>query len=127
MTWTIYNGDMAPSNAEENTSDTSLVFSPTAAVPVDKLAILLFQSDNVDTTSADNTSFVTVTDTKSNSWLRAAESQYSAGGALDGVLAGVYYSIISTQIETSDSITVTRSATALPVRLYVSPVAVRMR
>jgi len=112
MTWTIYNGDMAPSNAEENTSDTSLTFSPTAAVPTQVLAILLFQCDNVDTSSADNTTFASITDTKSNTWFRAAEAQYSAGGVLDGILAGVYYSVVATQIETSDSITVTLTANA---------------
>ena len=101
MTFTIHDADMAPVTADENTSDTSMSFSPSSAVAVDLLAVLLFNSDNVSTSNSDDTSFISVSDSQSNTWTRAAEAQYSAGGVLDGVLNGVFYSVITTQIETS--------------------------
>jgi hypothetical protein len=110
VSFTIHANDLAPSTAEENTSDSSLAFSPTAAVPVAKLAIIPVAWDNVDGTSADDTTKLSIADSKGNTWLRAAECQYSAGVALDGVLCGCFYSVIATQIETSDTITVTSTA-----------------
>lgn len=110
MTFTVDNVNLAPAAAEEEVSDTTLAFSPVAAVPVDKLAVLLVVWDNVTTANADDTALLSVSDTKTNSWVRAAEAQYSAGGALDGVLAGIFYSVITTQIETTDTITITSTA-----------------
>jgi hypothetical protein len=110
MTFTIHTNDLAPTTAEEMVSDTTLAFLPSAAVPTTKLAILPVIWDNVSTSSADDTTFLSVSDTKSNTWLRAAESQYSAGGVLDGLLAGIFYSTITTQIETTDTITITSTA-----------------
>jgi hypothetical protein len=110
MTFTIHTNTLAPIDAEEMVSDTTLAFLPSAAVPVDKLAILPVVWDNVSTSNADDTTFLSVSDSKSNAWIRAAEAQYSAGGVLDGVLAGVFYSVITTQIETTDTITITSTA-----------------
>lgn len=110
MTFTLYDADMAPSTAEENTSDTNLAFLPTSAVPTGVLAVVLVVWDNVSTTNGDDTEFLSVADSKGNAWTRAAEAQYSAGGSLDGVLAGFYYSVIATQIETTDTITITSTA-----------------
>jgi hypothetical protein len=110
MTFTIATNDLAPSTAEEQTSDTTLAFSPTATVAVDRLAILPVVWDNVSTANADDTTFLSVSDTKSNTWTRAAECQYSAGGVLDGVMAGLFYSVITTDILTSDTITITSTA-----------------
>jgi hypothetical protein len=106
VTFTINSNPLAPDTAEEMVSDTILTFSPTAAVQVNKLAILPVVWDNVDTDNAEDTDKLTVTDTQSNAWLRAGEAQYSAGGVLDGVLAGIFYSVITTQIETTDTITI---------------------
>jgi len=110
VAFTIHTNPLAPSTAEEMVSDTTLAFLPTAAVPVDKLAILLGVWDNVDTDNAEDTDKLTPSDTQSNAWARAGEAQYSPGGVLDGVLAGIFYSVITTQIETTDTITITSSA-----------------
>jgi hypothetical protein len=109
MTFSVYDADMAPSSTatENTTTGTTMVFSPTSAVPTTRLAVLLMNWDNVDTTNADDTTFGVVTDSKGNTWIRAAEAQYSAGGTTDGIINGIYYSIITTQIETSDTITLT--------------------
>lgn len=110
MTYTIDQNPFAPETAEEQTSDTTLAFSPSVTVAVDKLAVLFVAWDNVNTTNGDDTTILSVSDSKSNTWLRAAEAQYSAGGALDGVLAGIFYSTITTNILTSDTITITSTA-----------------
>jgi hypothetical protein len=110
MAFTIHTNNLAPTTFEESVSDTTLAASPTAAVPVGKLAVVLVVWDNVDTDNAEDTDKLTVSDTQSNAWARAGEAQYSAGGVLDGVLAGIFYSVITTQIETTDTITITSSA-----------------
>jgi hypothetical protein len=109
MAFTIYSADLATA-VNEMVSDTTLAFSPSAAVPVDKLAVLLVVWDNVNTANSDDTTILSVSDTKSNTWNRAAESQYTAGGVLDGMLNGIFYSIITTQIETTDTITITSTS-----------------
>jgi hypothetical protein len=110
VAFSIHANDLAPSTAEESVSDITLAFSPTAAVPVDKLAVILAVWDNVNGDNADDTAILSVGDTKSNVWATAAECQYSAGVALDGVLVGVYFSQITTQIETTDTLTITSIA-----------------
>lgn len=110
MAFTIHDADMAPSTAEALLAGATLAFSPTSAVPVDKLAVLFAVWDNTDGTNADDTTFLTVTDSKGHTWIRAGEGQYSAGVALDGVLAGIFYTLVTTQIETTDTITITHSS-----------------
>lgn len=110
MAFTVHVNDLAPSTAEENTSDTTLAFSPSVAVPAGKLAVMPVAWDNVNGTSADDTTILSAADTKGNTWTRAAETQYSAGVAGDGILVGCLYSVITTQIETSDTITITSTA-----------------
>lgn len=110
MAFTIHTNDLAPATAESGASGTTLAFSPTAAVPTTKLAILPVAWDNVNGTNANDTTILSASDTKGNTWVRAAEAQYSAGVALDGVLVGCLYSVIATQIETTDTITITSTA-----------------
>jgi hypothetical protein len=110
VAFSIHTNSLAPTTFEESVSDTILSASPIAAVPVDKLAIVPVVWDNVDTDNADDTTKLTVSDTQGNVWARAGEAQYSAGVIGDGVLAGIFYSVISKQIETTDTITITSSA-----------------
>lgn len=110
MAFTIHANALAPTTAEEKVDDAALAFSPTGAVPVAKLAILPVVWDNVNGTSANDTTILSAADSKGNTWIRAAECQFSAGAALDGVLVGCLYSVISTQIETTDTITITSTA-----------------
>jgi len=111
MTFTIHDADLAPSTAESSTSTTTLAFSPTSAVPVDKLAVLVCVFDNPDGTNADDTSKMAVSDNRGNGWNKGYESSFSPGGvAEDGCANGIYYSVITTQIEVTDTITVTFSA-----------------
>jgi hypothetical protein len=110
MTFSVDTNNLAPDTAEESVSDTSLAFSPAAAVAVNKLAVLPVVWDNVNGTNTDDTTILSAADTKGNTWTRAAECQYSAGAALDGILVGILYSVVTTQIETTDTITITSTA-----------------
>jgi hypothetical protein len=107
VTFTINDADMAPSTAETTATGTTLAFAPTSTVSTGVLAIVLANWDNVSTTNADDTTLMGVTDTKGNTWIRAAEAQYSLSAIRDGVLNGVFYSVITTDILTSDTVTVT--------------------
>ena len=112
VTFTVDVADAANNTAEEKVSDTVLTFSPTSNITSGKLAIVFAVMDNVDTTSSDDTTKLTVTDTDGHTWTRAAEGQLSSGGALDGLVAGIYYTITTTTISTSDTITITAIANA---------------
>ena len=84
MTFTINDNDMAPSTAEDSADDTTLAFLPSSAVAVDLLAVICVVWGNPDGTNADDTTFLSVADTKANTWIRAGEGQYSAGVKDDG-------------------------------------------
>jgi len=108
VAFTIHDDDLAPSTAESGTLGTTLAFSPTSVVPVGKLAVLLATTSPETPLGADleDGTSTSVTDAKSNTWVRAAEGYRNAQTQVGAVL----YSVITTQIETTDTITLTMSA-----------------
>lgn len=105
MAFTINDADMAPSTAESSTAGTTLAFSPTSTVAAGKLAVVLAVFDTGSVTDEVDSTHGAITDSKGNTWTRAKECTNGAGGG--GLAGGVYYSVITTQIETSDTITLT--------------------
>lgn len=110
MTFTIYDDDLG--KTDEEASDSTLPITPTSIIPVDKLATVQVVWDNVDGTNADDTTKLSVADNAGgNTWLRAGECQFSPGGvALDGLLIGIFYCVVVTQIEVTHVVTVTSTA-----------------
>lgn len=99
--------------ANSTTSDTTLALTPTVTLEVGNLALLVIAADNVAAGTSPNSEFgfknsnvSSVTDTGSNTWHKLGEVtgvQSSAGGAA----VALYYSIITTQLTTGSTVTVT--------------------
>ena len=87
-------------------SASSLSVSPTANITVGKIAIVQAVSDNDDITEG-ATTFHTLSDTDGNTWTRVYEETDTAGSADDGSTTSLWWSEVATQIDTTDSITVT--------------------
>jgi len=107
-----FSGITARGKATESSSDNSISVSPSANLTVGKLIIVNCVTDNDSVAVSDGPSsrHSTVADSKSNSWGKLAEYTDSDGAAADGVTISTWASKITTQITTSDSITLTVAA-----------------
>lgn len=94
----------------EQTSDQTLGVNPTATIAAGSVLIVVIQADNIAASTGDTTSH-SVTDTQGNTYTRVKEYTFSdAGVALDGVTSSIFYSILTTQLTTGDTVTLTVSA-----------------
>ena len=84
----------------------SLSVQPTANITVGKIAIVQAVSDNDDTVGG-ATTFHTLSDTDNNTWARVYEVTDTDGAADDGSTTSLWWTKVATQIDTTDSITVT--------------------
>lgn len=90
----------------EKVSDGSISVTLAATVETGRLLVVGCTTDNPDTTDGATTHY-TVTDSQSNSYTRAIEQQRGSPGASAGILGSVWYSTITTQLSTSDTVTCT--------------------
>ncbi len=96
----------AVGSAQNKTAGSSIVVNPTATLDVGDIIFARCVSDNLGTTTADSTEH-TVTDSKGNTWIRDKERRFSAGAADDGVVISLWRCKITTQILTTDTVTLT--------------------
>ena len=85
--------------------------NPTANLNVGALVVVKAVSDNLGTTSAESTEH-TVSDSKGNSWTKIKEWRCSSGAAQDGVVVSLWFTKVTTQILTTDTISLTGITTA---------------
>jgi len=107
MAFALVGADNDLGTANEKVSDTTLGVSPTSALTTGNLVCLAAITDNTGTTSADDTTEHSVADALGNTWTKAKEARYSAGAAADGIVASLWWSVLTTGIATSDVITLT--------------------
>lgn len=93
----------------DTASDNSLAMNPSAALAVGKLVIVQCVTTNEQTTDGESTGH-SLADSQNNTWVKIAEYTETAGANNDGTANSIWYSIITTQIETTDTITLTTSA-----------------
>jgi len=92
------------------TSQSSTAWPVAATINAGRLAILILALDNRSTADGQTSDVTNVTDTKGNTWTKAGEYTNTVGGAAaDGATVAVWYSVITTQLTTSDTITTTYS------------------
>ena len=99
----------ARGSAVSNTSATTINDLPSANITVGKILFVSVTSDNIQTTSGASTNH-TLSDTKGNTWNKVFELTSSAGAANDGSTTSLWWSKITTEILTTDSITATFSS-----------------
>jgi hypothetical protein len=104
-----FTGVTARGSAVSSSNSASVGASPDANIAVNKIVIVQCVSDNNDTSNA-ATTFHTVTDTDLNSWTRVYEETDSDGAANDGSTTSLWWTKVTTQIDTTDTITCTLGA-----------------
>src|SRR5574341_1371608 len=111
-------------NTSEKTSDTSIAISPTANLLVDEIIFVFCETDNSATTQGETTNH-SLADSKGNTWTKLIEFTRTAGSANDGVTASLWATKVTTQINTTDSITLTLASavTAKLIQLQKTRVA----
>ena len=99
----------ARGSAVSNANGTTLSVSPSANIVVGKVLLVASASDNNQTTDGQS-SFHTVSDSKGNTWIKITEYTETDGAADDGVSVSLWLSLITTQINTTDTVTLTLGA-----------------
>lgn len=102
-------GITARGSAVSNANGTTLSVNPSANIVVGKVLLVASASDNNQTTDGVS-SFHTVSDSKGNEWFKINEYTETDGAADDGVTVSLWGSIITTQINTTDTVTLTLGA-----------------
>jgi hypothetical protein len=104
----------------DKTAGTTISCTSSATVPVGDVVLVFSAWDNAGTSDADTTQ-LSCSDSVGNTYTRAGERTEGTGGADAGVVAILCYSKVTTQIETTSTITVTsdsRTAKGIRARQY---------
>ncbi|QQS39286.1 glycosyltransferase [Candidatus Woesebacteria bacterium] len=99
-------GITARNYAVENSSDTTIAVSPDAAITVGKIAIVSCVTDNTATSDGPSTDH-SLSDTDGHTWNKVFEETDSAGAAADGSTTSLWWTKVTSEIGTGDSITLT--------------------
>jgi len=93
-----------------NTNGTTLSVSPSANLLVDEIVFFSVTTDNIATVDGASTNH-SVADSQGNTWNKVFEVTETDGAGNDGSTTSLWWSRISTQIGTGDSVTATFSNT----------------
>lgn len=100
----------ARGSAVETVSDASIAMSPSAALTVGKLVVVCVAIKNLATADGASNTVTGISDTQGHNWRKITEQTETAAGASnDGSTIAVFYTVVGTQIETTDTITATLS------------------
>lgn len=103
----------------DKTTDTTHAISPSAAITVGKIAWCYCITDNTTLVTGASTDHTSVTDTDGHTWTKVFErNQSSAGGVNDGTTHSLWFTKVTSEIGTGDSVTLT-IGTARPVKLLL--------
>jgi len=106
MAWTFIESN---GNFVDKTSGSDHTLSLDATIAVGEIAIAVCVSDNRATASGESNDHTSITDVKSNTWVKIKEWTKAAGSAGDGVTSSLWYSVITTELlgsPTFDSVTI---------------------
>lgn len=87
---------------------TTIVITTPAVAEVGNLVVIVTACDNVQTTDGVTNEVSSVSDSAGgNTWIKAGEYCNGQGGAGNGVVASVWYSVLANQIPSGGTITIT--------------------
>jgi hypothetical protein len=92
----------ARGNATNTSAQATVTLNPSAAIAVGRIALVVCSMHNTVTTSTGDSTLQTVTDTHTHTWTRLREISRSG---TDDITLGLWMTKITTQIETTDTIT----------------------
>jgi hypothetical protein len=87
-------------------NNSSLGRAPTANITVGKIAFFAVATDNESTTDGCGGTLHTLTGSAGNTWTKLLECTETDGGSDDGVTISLFATKVTTQISTSDTVTV---------------------
>jgi len=102
--YAAFSGVTARGSAVNSANHTSLSVSPSANLTVGKLVIVTAVSNNKQTTDGDSTEH-TISDTQGHTWNKVFERTETDGAQNDGSTSSLWWTIVTTQIGTGNSIT----------------------
>lgn len=88
-----------------NTSGASIVITPSGTIPAGSMAVLVLATDNSGTAGSTPATPSSGTDSVGNTWTRRVNPIYDPGAASAGVELAIYTSVLTTQLTTSDNLT----------------------
>ena len=95
----------------EKVSDTTIAISPSANLTVGKVVIVQCATDNDSTAVSDGSSTRhSLADSQGNTWVKIAEYTDADGTAASGVTISLWRTVITSQISTANTITLTCSS-----------------
>ncbi len=96
------------------TSQTSTAFPISSATAADELGVIAIALDNLATTDGQTSNVTSVSDSKGNTWNKLGEYTNTVGGAAaDGATIAVWYSVFSSALTTSDTVTANYSSSVV--------------
>jgi len=95
--------------AADEVSDTTIIANPSANLAAGVIVFVTGVTDNVATADG-ATTLHSISDTDSNTWIKVYEETETDGAAGDGTTTSVWWTKVVTQIDTTDSITLTTSS-----------------
>jgi hypothetical protein len=103
----------------DKTTNNTLALTTSAAAEVGNLIVVVVASNNNNTTDGDHNEVTQVTDSAGNTYTKAAEFQNSQGSADAGALVAVFYTVVTTQLNSGATITATWAG-ARPARVMTA-------
>lgn len=91
--------------------DNTISMNPSAALAVGRFIVVGCSTANIQTTDGASNNHSTVADSKNNVWTKHEERTETAGAVADGTTVSIWSTRVTTQIETTDTITLTTSGT----------------
>lgn len=98
-------------SGKSTSSGTTVTGTAGLAAAVGTVVVAVVATDNTQTTDGNTSEVASITDPRSNTWTKAREFCNGQGFANAGATVAIFYCKVTTQIETSDTITVTLANT----------------
>jgi hypothetical protein len=110
-------------NSQNKTSASTLAHAPASQIPAGAVVVVRTAWNNAGTSDAE-TSQLSCSDSKGNIWTKIREVTKGSAGAGAGVCAASFFSLLTTALETSDSITVTSTSAQTAKDMHVEEYSV---
>ena len=95
------------SGVRAESSGTTVAVTPSDNITVGKVAFFACVTDNTATANGASTNHDSVADTDTHTWTKVFEETDSDGAAEDGSTMSLWFTKVTTQIDTTDSVTLT--------------------
>jgi hypothetical protein len=113
-------GANSSGSAGNETSGTSLTVSITVQLEAGNVGLMVVACDNTATTNGDHDEISSVSDTQGSTWTNLGEETAAGSGAAGGVTVGLWMVRPTSNLTTSDTVTITfaNTITAKAARIY---------